>query len=123
LGTEDDMLYHTEIGFPPAFQAPQGEFRLKYTHHARRAALEDRYGDLSDLLPPYLCTHRATLVEVEKDEFGRSVKSVYRIQATDFLDLVLVVDTTSSPWCVVTCWGNLRTDTHKSLNRSRYATV
>jgi hypothetical protein len=120
LGTEEDMLYHVDVGLPARFQPPKGEFRLRYTHYARRAALEDRYGDLSDLLPAYLNASLAELVETEKDDRGRPTKLVYRVRGTDFLDLVLVVGTAAEPWTVKTLWGNLREDARRTLDRRRY---
>lgn len=114
-------LYHCQLGFPARFQAPVGDFRLKYSWHARRAARNDRYGNLTRLLPATLNTEEATLIEVEQDEQGRTVKLLYRVRTRTHLDIVLAISPGKSPWSVKTCWANEREDDHKTLNHSRYA--
>jgi hypothetical protein len=115
-------LYHREKGFPPHFQPPLGTFRLRYGGHALRAAREDRYGDLSNLLPQALDVSKARLIEVETGPRGTAEKLVYRLPATKLVDLVLVVNVDKSPWGVRTVWGNRRDDTHRTLDLSRYCT-
>ena len=115
-------LYHHSIGFPANFQAPKGSFKLRYGPHAMRAAGNDRYGDLTNLLPGELDTTKAKLVEVEMDE-GRTVKLVYRVKANRDLDLVIAVCPGEPSWFVRTTWGNRRDDRHWTLQRDRYEKV
>lgn len=114
--------YHRDVGFPPHFLPPLGTFRLKYRGHAIKAAREDRYGDLSGLLPQTLDVAKAKLIEVETGPDGRAEKLVYRTPATKLHDLVLVVLVDKSPWEVKTVWANRRDDTHRTLDRTKYAT-
>jgi hypothetical protein len=98
-------LYHHLLGFPPYFQSPLGNFNLFYGPHAREAARRDRYGDLTRLLPSSLDTDAATLIEVEQDERGRTVKLLYRVRTTTHIDLVIAVSPDGCRWFVRTLWG------------------
>jgi hypothetical protein len=114
------MLYHFECGFPKTFIAPLGQFRIRYSEHARRAAARDRYGDLSPLLPNFINTANANLIEIEQNERQQTIKLLYRVPATPQLDLCIAVACDSMPWRVKTCWANEHNDVHHTLQRGRY---
>jgi len=107
-----DGLYHRDIFLP--IRLGFAAF-VKYSAHARQAAQDDRYGALT--LPAVISTQEADVIEVEVAN-GKPHKAVLRMRHDDERDLCVVVllDT-----CVVkTVWCNLRTDTHGTLDRTKY---
>lgn len=108
-------LYHFEIGFPRNLNVRFGTLRLRYSHHARQAALNDRYGDID--LPEALNTNTAKVIEVEV--IGDRVEKVlYRVSYNDDFDLLVAVMPRDS--FVKTVWLNRRNDGHKTLNAAKY---
>jgi hypothetical protein len=86
---------------------------LRYVGHALDASRDDRYGNLAPLL--------LTFVEVEMNDAGTVEKVVARMRTPlvcgrEHVDLVLVVLRGGT---VKTVWGNVASDTHRTLNRSR----
>lgn len=113
-------LYHYQIGIPQEAiaQSKRGKIRLEYGWHAQQAAMEDRYGLVE--LPIFLDTNRAKLIEVEVGIDGVVTKCVYRMNLDMKRDLVLVVIPEKGRGFVKTIWINLKSDVHRTLNRSRY---
>jgi hypothetical protein len=109
------FLYHKEVYLPVDLRAPIHEGRLRYTPHAQREAQADRYGELR--LPSELRPEQAQLVEVETRADGRVVKQLWRVEFDSRRDLVLAV---TEGGVVKTVWANLRSDGHRSLDKSRY---
>lgn len=133
-----DGLYHAAIG-----NIPWGLFGyfcdcdwgLEYGQHARRAALDDRYGQLTSV-PLHHKFTRAEVFEVEVEQ-GRIVKFAARL-STGFsiecdsktvqswgnaFDLILVcVPSLREPGnlFVKTLWLNERADGHRTLDCSKY---
>lgn len=117
------MLYHVKFGFPKKLRLPAARVILNYTNHARAAAVGDRYGNLTQLLPATLDPTTAQTVEVETEN-GVVVKVVYRIATGTDLDLVLAVGYAPGRINYVrTVWANLASDTHTTLNPTRYGKV
>jgi hypothetical protein len=117
-----DGLYHKTIGIPAnAAKSFLGHHRLIYTAHARVQATLDRYGKLPT--PETILIGLAEIIEIEV-EAGWPVKIVVRINSgvRPGLDLVLVLRPTEGGLRVVTLWGNLATDNHRTLNRAAYQT-
>lgn len=109
-------LYHRSVYAPaPMFRSP-GVVRLEVTHHARQAAKDDRYGDLSKYLRHYLDFDATDIVEVEVTD-GVITKRTVRLPVTPDLVLVLVV---SGEGRVITVWGNRRDDDHATLNTKKF---
>jgi hypothetical protein len=105
------MLYHCELGFP-TIPMPSGIMALTYSQHARSAAADDQIS-----LPQFLDPLYAKLIEVEIE--GRKViKCLYRVKYNRTHDLCLAV---KPDGFVKTVWTNRVNDTHKTLNRERYA--
>lgn len=115
-------LFHRALGFPAGFRAPKGLRALEYTGHARRAARDDRYGDLTEHLPAHLDADAAQLVEAQTDEQGRRTSFLYRLPATEELDLVMAV-APGETWVVKTVWANRKDDQHRTLHADRYTPV
>lgn len=123
-------LYHTELGLPE--QAIAGlvgrTVSLEYSQHAQRAALEDRFAGALKL-PTSLVIDRADIFEVEVTD-TKATKVCVRLtkgftaHAHRPVDLILVLNAPERGVALVrTLWFNSRADAHKTLDRSKYATV
>jgi len=97
--------------------------RLLWSRHAQREILNDRYG----ILPPHEYVKNFVganweVIEVETDYRGTVVKAVVRRQVDDRRSLILVImPDGKEDGFVKTCWTNLNTDKHNTLNKSVYA--
>ena len=115
----EEVLYHKDIGFPDNLQLPPGfnpVMTLNYGSHAKQAAQDDRYGEMR--LPHRIDLRKGETVEIGVT--GRTVtKLVVRFSYNDRLDIVMVIMPAKS--FVKTVWFNEKGDTHKTLNRSKYA--
>jgi hypothetical protein len=110
-------LYHFEIGLPRGLESNLkkiGIVELEYLHHARLAALSDRYGKI-DLPNTINCTI-AKAIEVEVID-NRVNKIVWRTRYNDRFDLVIVMNMDCT---VRTVWLNTVNDRHKTLDRTKY---
>ena len=113
------LLFHSEVFIPAAAANPIFEGRLTYGYHARNEALSDRYGEIP--LPSHFFAEGAKLIEAEFcTQRLRLTKQVWRQPLDDYRDLALVLSTGGF---VRTVWVNVRSDTHKSLNKSKYITA
>lgn len=109
-------LYHSEIGLPAGFRAPTGRVSLEWTRHADRARKDDRYGEIPRFKTATL--DRLTVVEVGV-EGGKVVKILFRGRLDNERDVCMVL-IPGRVWRVKTVWVNLATDTHRTLDRSKY---
>lgn len=113
-----EKLYHKEIGFPDGIRMPAGfnpVVRLSYSGHAQAEA-NDRYGQLK--LPSVIDVRKADVVEMGVT--GKTVtKIVARMPYDNEKDIVIVFLPDSGR--VKTVWANLKTDKHKTLDRSKYS--
>jgi hypothetical protein len=115
----EEILWHADIRLPDGFVAPIDRVAINYGSHARREALSDRYGKIH--LPASLTLGRFDVIEV-----GTIGGKVSKILFRGILDLerdlciVLVPNKDGEPWFCKTVWVNLATDTHGTLDRSRY---
>lgn len=110
-------LFHKDVFAPAVFFASPGVMRVRYSRHAVQAAADDRYGDLSNVLPAYVDIDECEIVEVEVAD-NEITKRVVRLPVDGELDLVLVI---SADGYVRTVWGNTANDKHRTLDRSKYA--
>jgi len=118
----EEKLYHSDIVLPAGFKAPQQRISISYGSHARKEALQDRYGSIR--LPNTLRLHRMRVIEVGM--VGDKVsKILFRGRLDDRRDLciVLIPGVDKQPWRCKTVWVNLNSDKHKTLNHSRYEKV
>ncbi|KVP40045.1 hypothetical protein WJ87_07635 [Burkholderia ubonensis] len=115
--TVTTKLYHKDVYAPDVIFRSPGVVRLRYSRHAEIAAFDDRYGDLTRYLTPYMDFDEAEIVEVELDVEGQICKRVARFQVAEDLVLVVVAQTDGF---VRTVWGNLVSDRHTTLDRSKY---
>lgn len=111
-------LFHKEIGFPNV-KLPEGRYELgKYSHHALRAAEDDRYGE-AKVLPKSIDMSQVDLVEIEVEN-DKVVKAVVRTDYDSKLDLVIVFMPQTHDNFVKTVWFNEKTDQHRTLQRWKY---
>lgn len=113
-------LYHADIRLPDGFRLPARVVTLSFTKHARNARTNDRYGYIPPI--PVLDLGQCDVVEVGI-EAGRVAKVVVRTMLDNERDVVLALiphQPKPNVWTVKTVWCNLRTDSHKTLDRSRY---
>lgn len=115
--------YNAAIGIPQRLLnelCHTRPFKLHYSRHARQEALNDRNGRLSpDAFPLEFYTCWGKIVEVTIDERENIEKIVVRRCIDEARDLVLVI--LPSTGVVKTLWINFTSDTHKTLDITKYA--
>lgn len=135
--TTRDGLYHIDIGIP--WGRMHGflnrSFGLEYGPHARQAALDDRYGQLTSVpLDLHVKSCEVFEVEVEQGEVvkfcvrlqdGFTVKTPnrHRMEISMLRDLILVCTPSRRDpkyLFVRTLWLNERRDSHRTLDPSKY---
>lgn len=116
----NETLFHKDIGFPDNINMPDGfhpVMNLTYSEHAKKAATDDRYGEMH--LPHRVDIRKAETVEI--GVVGRTVtKLVLRFSYSRErgLDIIMVIKPESG--FVKTVWFNETKDQHKTLDRSKY---
>ena len=117
---QGEVLYHKDIGFPDNINLPQGfnpVMQLNYGSHARKEAMEDKYGEIR--LPHRIDVRKGETIEIGVT--GNTVtKMVIRFSYDQTRDIVMVFMPKGN--FVKTVWFNLKTDHHKTLDHSKYAT-
>ena len=119
-----ERLFHAQKWLPPETERYIGKvYGLKYSQHAIQAAQDDRYGKIDlKLLPNSVRIEKNQIIEVETDDLtGQIRKFVIRKpydQTRDVIIVFLVPD-----GVVKTVWFNLRSDVHRTLNMTRYASA
>lgn len=113
-----ETLYHPEIFMPEWFTAPTERVTLKWSKHALRAGMNDRYG----VIPVFksIPLSKFKVVEIAAAD-GVCTKIVVRGRYDDERDVVFVLIPGTHHHFVKTVWFNKRTDKHKTLKRERYA--
>ena len=107
---ERTMLFHKDIGIPTFLSVPQTGMSLKYGTHSVQALRDDGVTPPTKL-PAY------TLIETEWTD-GKVSKWVVRFKYNDRDDLVLALQPDGF---VRTAWVNKSNDTHRTLDRRKYA--
>lgn len=116
--TETVKLWHSSIRLPDGFVAPTERVMLKWSQHADSERTADRFGDIPQLKS--LTLKRFSVIEVGTVG-GRVFKILFRGTLSDGKDLCIVlVPNGTRPWQVKTAWINKTTDTHKTLDHSKY---
>lgn len=105
------LLFHKDVYIPEHARAPIFTGTLRYSRHASNVST-------GETLPATFDGSGATLVEAELNPVtGQLEKQVWRMPLDDKNDMCfpLLADGT-----VKTVWLNSRSDTHKTLGRTRY---
>jgi len=111
-------LYHKDVFFPSEFNLLTGQtFFIRLTNHARKACLDDRYGYF--LPPAKVVIEAGQVIEVEITA-GKCSKVVVRQSLDKNRDIIIVFIPEGSTAVCKTLWINMKTDSHKTLDRSRY---
>ena len=111
MSTAQEVVYHKDIGLPTNFTKPTPGMKLNYTSHATERI------EQKGLRPPTTLPSLYDIIEVTM--IGQRVtKWVLRWQADASTDIVLVLLPNG---IVKTAWPNMHSDTHTTLNRSKYA--
>lgn len=115
------MLYHAEVYLPDNIKSmlPHGPKSVVHTQHAKDAARHDRYGYVS--LPDVIDFDSLNIFEVEI--CGKTLCKVVGRKSLDNLhDICYVIGIDGRRHFIKTVWLNLKTDKHRTLNRSKYVT-
>jgi hypothetical protein len=115
-----EKLYHKDIGFPDDLELPAGFhpiMTLRYGSHANEEALKDRYGPIR--LPQRIDVRKGTTIEVGVRDDRIISKMVIRFDYDAEKDIVMVINPKDG--FVRTVWFNMKSDQHKTLDRSKYA--
>jgi hypothetical protein len=131
----DEILYHTEIGFPKNFVPPKGRYELEWGTHALDEAAKDRYGKVPT--PKTLVVDKMKIIELGVKN-GKVSKILYRgtlacaicrenetpqancTHPKRDMCIVVIPKPNKQPWYVKTVWINLQSDKHKTLDGSKY---
>ena len=107
-------LYHKDIILPP-LKLRDAYLELSYTLHAIKSAENDRYEEIN--LPSTINFAMVEVIEIEilDDDVE---KMVVRQKYSKEYDLILVI--MPRYMRVKTVWLNAVSDTHKTLDRSKY---
>jgi hypothetical protein len=95
---------------------------LRYSIHAQQEFLRDRYNSKQDAVLPD--SHTIAQTEVVEMEIigGWAKKIVIRFSLDAHRDWVMALIPREDGWMVKTVWINLKSDKHRTLDRSRYLT-
>lgn len=117
-----EKLYHFEIGLPEGFEKPEQRVSINYGRHARKEAFQDRYGRIT--LPSSIALGSFRVIEVGMID-GKVSKILFRgtLDETRDLCIVLIPGADDKPWFAKTCWINLKSDKHRTLDTTRYEKV
>lgn len=120
-----NKTYNVATGIPGDLMAKVVALGLDLTwsRHAKEEAVHDKNGVLPvGSYPKQILVRDWLVVEIEAANGYAPVKLVVRRAADPVRSLVLVLQLESwTEATVKTCWTNLNTDTHKSLDRSKFA--
>ena len=109
------VLYHRDIGFPKWLKMKPVTVSLTYGSHSREEALSDRYGVIN--LPKRITIRPEEIFEIEMVN-NKPVKIALRTHHDVLNDIIIVLNTKDN--FVKTVWLNRKTDTHKTLDRTKY---
>jgi hypothetical protein len=116
------MLYHKEVGFPKEVEEYYGRtFNLTLSVHASRACHSDRYGNIAPPLGASITPENLFEVEMIGNEVTKlAIRRLYNKK----IDIsIVMMPLHDSPLCafVKTIWLNRASDTHSTLDKSKYA--
>lgn len=114
------MLFHPEVYWPEWVTVPTHRVFLNWSRHADSARKNDRFGQIPAIQSVTLGRFKVVEIEVQN---RRVIKWVFRGQLSGELDIVLVLIPQPGRWLVKTVWLNEKTDTHRTLDKKRYATI
>lgn len=117
----EERLYHFEIGLPEGFTKPDFLVKIHHGPHTRKEAFRDKYGEIK--LPVFLNLKEYEVIEVGM--IGDDVsKILFRGRLDETRDLCIVlIPNSGGIWKSKTCWVNVKSDKHSTLDTTRYEKV
>jgi hypothetical protein len=117
----DTKRYHRETGLPSDFDKLFDSYikefpKITYSYHAKLETIRDRYNLIPVLTKEQLRREYCFEAYVV---YGRIIKAVFQLNSGDYNYTYSVNDEGN----VVTCWANAKDDSHRTLDKSVYATV
>jgi len=116
-------LYHRDLGFPITFKYPSTKVELSWSKHAHRQAEVDRYGYISKMETLHTDDYEPIEIEYDIDK-SKPVKMLLRskFEVNDCNVVIAVMPSTkgATKAFVKTVWYNRVSDTHKTLDSSKY---
>ena len=114
-------IYHKELGFPKEVQNLFGKtFSLSFSTHAKAACRNDRYGFI---IPPTAITITPNNLFEAELEGANITKLAIRQKHTADKDISVVIIPEGLKGFVKTLWLNLSSDTHLTLDKSKYSAI
>lgn len=111
-------LYHCEIRLPDGFVAPTQRVELVWTRHADMARMDDRYCEIPRFRTATLRRLKVVEVGVESNKIS---KILFRGRLDDDYDVCMVlIPNGVKPWIVKAVWVNRNSDSHSTLDRTKY---
>lgn len=111
-------LYHKKIGLPARYHHPNCTVSVFWTHHAMKAALGDRYGEIAFVETIDLSLFETIEVEVTE---GTISKILVRGEYSDNLDVTYaLIPRAGQSWLIKTTWLNWWNDDHRLISRAKY---
>jgi len=112
-------LYHAEVYMPVGLTTKVcRSFMCQFTAHARQACRSDRYGII--IPPQSIQPTPSNIIEIATNDAHVPVKVVIRQTYDSEKDISIAFVPDFETAIVKTCWLNLKSDTHNTLNRSLY---
>lgn len=113
-------LFHKEVGFPATLTLPSGKFPVTFSEHAQQQCIMDINGAIRPISNIILDPYR--IFEVETNDSGTIVKFAYRTRYNQKCDVIYVFVFHGEALFTKTVWLNRRSDKHRTLDVSKYAT-
>jgi hypothetical protein len=112
--------YHINIGFPKGIILPKGIINFRFSIHAKKSILYDKYSNEPLNVSSYLNLAYTQIFEVFVEE-NRVKKFVCKTAYNFSHNITLVVAIkTNQVYILCTCWLNEKGDNHKTLNQAIY---
>lgn len=110
-----DKKFHRQIGFPDEIDLPNGRIEINPSDHSRNRSENHKHGEFD--IPDEVYVHKDDIVEL-KTKNRTLWRYLIRISYNTEYDICIVLQVTTGE--VVTAWRNKVTDTHESLDTSKY---
>jgi hypothetical protein len=109
-------VYHKAVWMPENLKRLAFTIKPKLTKHAKREAATDKLGYIR--LPNSIRVDHCNIIEVYTNNQGQIEKLLIRQPHDALNDACLII---KPDGLIITCWLNRRTDSHKTLDTTRYA--
>lgn len=116
-----NKLFHRDVFMPIELaQKVCCHFKMQFSRHAKDACLNDRYGII--IPPTSISPKLEEIIEIEAIN-DNVIKAVIRIKYDVTRDLLIAFIPEENVALVKTLWFNLKSDSHKTLDKTKYQTA